>query len=385
MNKKKIPYSRQSISKLDIKEVVKTLKSDFLTSGPQVIKFEKEIQKYLKVKYAVCVNSATSALHISCMVLGLGKKDEFWTSTNSFVASANCGEFCGAKLDLVDINLDDFNISLEKLEKKLINKKSPKIVIPVHLAGYPSDLKKIFYLSKKHNFKILEDASHAFGSEYMKSKIGSCKYSDIAVFSFHPVKIFTSGEGGVLVTNNKSYYEKALMLRNHGITKDKKKYHYKKNNSIYYEQQILGYNYRLSDLHAALGSSQLKKIHIFEKLRFKIKRRYDQKLNKLPLLFPKYKNTNFSNHLYIVLIDSTKTKKKRDSLIKFLNKKMITTSVHYIPIHKQPYYKKYNFLSKNFRNSNFYYNNAISLPIFPYLTTEKQNYIIKCIEKFFQK
>ena len=175
MYKKKIPYSRQSISKLDIKEVVKTLKRDFLTSGPQVLKLEKEIQKYLKVKYAVCVNSATSALHISCMALGLRKKDEFWTSTNSFVASANCGEFCGAKLDLVDINLDDFNISLEQLEKKLINKKSPKIVIPVHLAGYPSDLKKISYLSKKHNFKIIEDASHAFGSEYMKSKIGSCK------------------------------------------------------------------------------------------------------------------------------------------------------------------------------------------------------------------
>ena len=162
MIKKKIPYSRQSISKLDIKEVIKTLKSDFLTSGPQVLKFEKEIQKYLKVKYAVCVNSATSALHISCMVLGLKKKDEFWTSTNSFVASANCGEFCGAKLDLVDINLDDFNISLEKLEKKLINKKSPKVVIPVHLAGYPCDLKKISFLGKKYNFKIIEDASHAF-------------------------------------------------------------------------------------------------------------------------------------------------------------------------------------------------------------------------------
>ena len=203
MIKKKIPYSRQSISKIDIKEIVKTLKSDFLTTGPQIARFEKKIREYLNVKYAVCVNSATSALHISCVVLNLKKNDEFWTSTNTFVASANCGEFCGAKVDLIDINLDDFNMSIEALENKLKEKKKPKIVIPVHLAGYPSNIKKIYNLSKKYKFKIIEDASHAFGSHYANGKIGNCKYSDIVVFSFHPVKIVTTAEGGVATT--KSY------------------------------------------------------------------------------------------------------------------------------------------------------------------------------------
>ena len=190
MKTKVIPYSRQSISKADIESVKKTLISDFLTTGPQISKFEKKISKFLNVKYAVCVNSATSALHISCLVLGLKKKEQFWTSTNSFVASANCGELCGAKLDLIDISLEDFNLSVEKLTKKLKQKKKPKVVIPVHLAGYPCDLKRIHSLKKRYNFKILEDASHAFGSYYMKDKIGSCKYSDIAVFSFHPVKFY---------------------------------------------------------------------------------------------------------------------------------------------------------------------------------------------------
>ncbi len=384
MKNKKIPYSRQSISNSDIKEVIKTLKSDFLTTGPQILNFEKKICKYLNVRYAVCVNSATSALHISCIILGLKKKDEFWTSANSFVASANCGVLCGAKLNLVDISLDDFNLSLDNLANKLKGKNKPKVVIPVHLAGYPCDLKKIKLLSKKYKFKILEDASHAFGTNYMNNKIGSCKYSDIAVFSFHPVKIFTSGEGGVLVTNNKNYYEKALMLRNHGITRDKSKYLNKNNNSIYYEQQLLGYNYRLSDLHASLGLSQLKQINKFYKKRFIIKKRYDQKLKNLPFIFPKYKkNTKFSNHLYILMINPLKTNKKRDNLIKFLKKKNIITSIHYIPIHKQPYYQKNNFKSKEFSNSNFYYENAISLPMFPGLKKKTQDHIIYSIKNFF--
>ena len=385
MNAKKIPYSRQSISKSDIKRVVRTLKSDFLTTGPEISNFEKKITKYLNVKYAVCVNSATSALHISCMILGLKKNDEFWTSTNSFVASANCGVLCGAKLDLIDISLNDFNLSIENLVAKLKRKKKPKIVIPVHLAGYPCDLKKINLLSKKYKFKILEDASHAFGSVFMNNKIGNCKYSDIAVFSFHPVKIFTSGEGGVLVTNNKNYYKKALMLRNHGITRDKSKYVNKNNNGIYYEQQLLGYNYRLSDLHASLGLSQLEKIDRFYNKRLIIKKRYDQKLKDLPFIFPKYKKKiKFSNHLYILMIDPSKTNKKRDDFVKYLRKKNIITSIHYIPIHKQPYYQKNNFKSKEFSNSNFYYDNAISLPIFPDLTKQSQEHIIYSIKSFFK-
>ena len=386
MNNKKIPYSRQSISHSDIKEVVRTLKSDFLTTGPQISKFEKKISEFLKVKYAVCVNSATSALHISCLVLGLKKSERFWTSTNSFVASANCGELCGAKLDLIDINLNDFNLSIEKLSEKLKQKKKPKVIIPVHLAGYPCNLKKIYSLKKKYNFKILEDASHAFGSYYMNHKIGSCKYSDIAVFSFHPVKIFTSGEGGVLVTNNKEYYKKALMLRNHGITRDKKMIVKKKYNSVYYEQQLLGYNYRLSDLHASLGISQLSKIDKFYKKRLSIKKRYDKKLKNLPFIFPKYdKKIQFSNHLYILMINPNKTKKKRDDLINYLKKKNIVTSIHYIPIHGHPYFKKYKFKLNQFDNANFYNENAISLPIFPDLSNKKQEYIVQSIRKFFNK
>ena len=277
-------------------------------------------------------------------------------------------------------------MSVEKLTKKLKQKKKPKVVIPVHLAGYPCDLKRIHSLKKRYNFKILEDASHAFGSYYMKDKIGSCKYSDIAVFSFHPVKIFTSGEGGVLVTNNKEYYRKALMLRNHGITRDRKKFIKKKYNSVYYEQQSLGYNYRLSDLHASLGLSQLSKVNKFYKQRLLIKRRYDKKLKNLPFIFPNYdEKIKFSNHLYILMIDPKKTKKKRDNLINFLKKRNIITSIHYIPIHGHPYFRKYNFKPTQFSNSNFYNKNAISLPIYPDFNKNQQDFVIQSIKKFFNK
>lgn len=315
--KKTIPYSRQLVSREDILGVKRVLNSDFLTTGPEVLKFEKKISKYLGVKYAVAVNSATSALHISCLSLDLGPKDYFWTTNNSFVASANCGVLCGAKPELVDISTDDFNISIKSLIKKLkISKKFflPKIVIPVHLAGYPSDLVSLKKLSKKYKFKIIEDASHAFGSKYQGNLVGSCKHSDIAVFSFHPLKIFTSGEGGVAVTNDKKIYEKLLMYRNHGITKTNSRFKFSKKNPVYYEQQLLGYNYRLSDIHATLGSSQINKLNFFYKKRLEIKKKYDLELKSLPLIFPKYdKKIKFSNHLYIILIDSQKKQKKQET------------------------------------------------------------------------
>ncbi len=389
MTKKIIPYSRQTISSSDVKSVSKILKTEFLTSGPTIRKFEKNITDYLGVKYAVAVNSATSALHISCLALNLNSKDYFWTSNNSFVASANCGLLCGAKPDLIDINLDDFNISIEILRdqlKKTKKKKLPKIIIPVHLAGYPANLEKLNKLKKKYKFKVIEDASHAYGSMYNGSNLGNCKYSDITVFSFHPIKIFTTGEGGVAVTNSKKIYEKLLILRNHGITKDPKKFKFLKKNPVYYEQQVLGLNYRLSDIHAALGLSQVKRLNQFYKKRLAIKKKYDRKLKGLPFIFPKYNNKiKISNHLYILLIDTKKTKKTRNQLMNFLFKKKITTSIHYSPIHMQPYYKKFKFNDNKFKNSIFYYKNAISLPIYPELSKIDQDYIILTIKKFFRK
>lgn len=382
-----IPYSRQNISKDDINNVIKILKSDYLTSGPETEKFEKLISNYLGVKYAVVVNSATSALHLSCLALGLKKNDYFCTSNNSFVASANCGVLCGAKPVLLDIDLQDFNLCIRTLSEKLKQiKKKPKIVIPVHLAGYPCKMDKLKKLSKIYKFKILEDASHAFGSFFKKNKIGSCKYSDIAVFSFHPVKIFTSGEGGVAVTNDYSLYEKLKILRNHGITKSKKNFIYKAKNFAYYEQLFLGLNYRLSDIHASLGISQLNKINIFYKKRISLKKEYDRQLRDLPFIFPKYNIKNkFSNHLYILMINPKKTQKTRNQLMNYLRKRKIITSIHYMPIHKQPYYRKYKFNNKMFKNCNFFYENAISLPIYPNLSSAKQKYIILAIKKFFKK
>ena len=385
---KLIPYSKQSISKSDIENVINTLKSDYLTTGPETEKFEKKIANYLGVKYVVAVNSATSALHLSCLALGLEQNDFFWTSNNSFVASANCGVLCGAKPDLVDIDLKDYNLSIDKFTQKIKKTKKsflPKIVIPVHMAGYPAQLDKLKKLSKIYKFKILEDASHAFGSIYKKEKIGTCKYSDITVFSFHPVKIFTSGEGGIAVTNNKLLFKKLKMLRNHGITKNKNDFKFRKDNPVYYEQQELGLNYRLSDIHASLGISQLNRLNLFYKKRNLLKKTYDEKLKNLPFLFPKYnKKIKFSNHLYIVMLDPKKTKKSRNKLIKYLETKKIITSIHYIPIHKQPFYNKFKFYDKDFKNSIFYYKNAITLPLYPDLTLKEQKYIISAINSFFK-
>ena len=259
MSNKNVPYSKQSVNLSDIKIVKKVLMSDYLTSGPTVKKFEQQISRKVNSKYAFSTNSATSALHISCLSLGLKKGDIIWTSSISFVASANCAVYCGAKVDLLDIDKETFNIDLNKLEKKLkIYKKKkslPKIIIPVHLAGNPCDMKKLYILSKKYRFKIIEDASHALGSLYRNTTIGSCRYSDLTVFSFHPVKMITTAEGGIVTTNKKDLAEKLQIYREHGIVRDKKKFKFKNEIMTYYEQHELGYNYRLSDLHAALGIS----------------------------------------------------------------------------------------------------------------------------------
>tara|TARA_B100000989_G_scaffold299038_1_gene292341 strand:- start:11258 stop:12430 length:1173 start_codon:yes stop_codon:yes gene_type:complete len=385
-----IPYSRQSIDKQDIKKIVNVLKGKFVTSGPKIDEFENKIKNFTQSKYAVAVNSATSALHISCLALGLKKKDYLWTSPISFVASANCALYCGAKVDFVDIDLKTYNISVVELEKKLIKakkqKKLPKIIVVVNFAGQACQLDKIKSLSKKYKFKILEDSSHALGASYKNQILGNCYYSDITVFSFHPVKIITTLEGGMAVTNNAKIANKLNMLRNHGITRKKNFLKKNKNKKWYYEQQLLGYNYRMNDVQAALGTSQLKKIEFFYKKRLFVKNFYDKNLKRLPLEIPYINKTIKSSlHLYVVLLSKKFSKNKRDELINFLRRKEIETNIHYIPIYSQPYYENLGFKKKNFPNAENYYKRAISLPIHPKLNQKNLKYIVRQIEIFFTK
>ena len=383
-----IPYSRQCIDKQDINEIVNVLKGKFVTSGPKITEFENKIKNFTQSNHAIAVNSATSALHIACIALGLKKNDYLWTSPISFVASSNCALYCGAKVDFVDIDLKSYNISVSELEKKLSiakkEKKLPKILVVVNFAGQPCQLDKIKSLSKKYKFKILEDSSHALGAYYKNQILGNCYYSDISVFSFHPVKIITTLEGGMVVTNNTKIAKKLNMLRNHGIIRDRSSLIKKKITNWYYEQHMLGYNYRLNDVQAALGISQLKKIDFFYKKRLFVKNFYDKNLKNLPLEIPQInKLAKSSLHLYVVLLNKKLAKKTRDKLINFLRRKKIETNVHYIPIYSQPYYKKLGFKKKNYPNAEDYFQRAISLPIHPMLNQKNLEYIVKQIKKFF--
>ncbi len=380
-----INYGRQNINSKDIKNVIKTLGSNWLTSGPEISKFESKISKFTGVKYSVAVNSATSALHLACISLGLQKNDELWTSTNTFVASANCGLHCGANIKLIDIDYENYNIDINLLEKKLIiakkKKKLPKVIIPVHFAGLPCDMKKINDLSKKYGFKIVEDASHALGAKYLKNKIGSCKYSDITVFSFHPVKMITTGEGGIVTTNDKKIYEKIASLRDHGIDRENFK---SKIKPWFFSQTNLGYNYRMTDIQASLGISQMDRLNEFVLERNKIAEFYDNELKNLPLKLPKIsKNYLSTYHLYVVQVLDKRIKKNRDNLIKFLFKKGVRCTVHYIPIYKHKFFKK--ILPKNIKydQNELYFRRAVSLPIYPGIKKKDLNKVVSMIKQFF--
>ena len=373
-----IPYARPKIFKQDIINVNKVLKSQYLTTGPEILKFEKKLSSLCKSRYALTSNSATSALHLCCLALGLSKNDYVWTSSITFVASANCALYCGAKVELVDIDPDTLNISIEKLEKKLIqardNNKLPKIIIPVHLGGNPCEMKNLKKLSKKYKFKIIEDASHAIGASYNGSLIGSCSYSDACVFSFHPVKIITTGEGGAMLTNNKDIASKFSALRSHGIVRDKllKKSHY----AWYYEQRSLGYNYRMNEIEASLGSSQLNKLKKFIKERNEIANYYKKNLNSEIVKFQKVdKLTKSSYHLFIIRTNKILRKIIYDKL----KKNGITTSFHYIPVYRQPYYEKFKFSKKNFLVSEEYYNDGLSIPLYCGFNKKTQDKVIKII------
>jgi len=363
-----ITYSRQNISKQDIDAVISVLKSDFLTQGEMVPKFENAISNKIGVSHSVCVNSATSALHIACLALGLGEGDILWTSPNTFVASANCALYCGAEVDFVDIDLATHNMSADALEVKLENIKSqdqiPKIVVPVSFSGRSTEMKKINNLAKKYNFKVIEDASHSIGGKYDCEMIGSCKYSDITIFSFHPVKIITSGEGGMALTNNSVLAKKMMLLRSHGITRHQEELLNNSQDPWYYEQLTLGFNYRMSDIHAALGCSQLKRLDSFVKKRQEIARYYDDALKDLPIILPK-KSPDSAYHLYVIQIDNSNTSITRRKLFEYMRSEGIGVNVHYIPVHTHPYYKQKGFEVGDFPNSEKFYQNAISLPIYP--------------------
>jgi len=384
-----IPYGKQNVNEEDIRAVIKVLQSDYLTQGPQVPLFEKKVSKYCDAKYSIAVNSATSALHISCLALGLSQNDWLWTSPNSFVASANCGIYCGAKLDFVDIDPLTYNISIELLEKKLIKAKKlnklPKILIPVHFAGQSCDMKRIFELSKKYGFKIIEDASHAIGGKYLGMPIGHCCYSDITVFSFHPVKIITTAEGGVATTNSKKLAENMQLYRSHGITRDESKMIIESEGPWYYQQISLGFNYRMNDIQAALGLSQMQKLDKFVARRHELKKRYDFLLDGLPIIRP-YQNEDCYSalHLYPIQIDVRKTIKSRSEVFNKLRENGIGVNVHYIPIHSQPFFKKLGFKEGDFPNAEKYYDNAISMPIYSSMSDTQQDQVAKKMKKILQ-
>lgn len=385
-----IPYSRQNINKRDILEVNKVLKSNFLTQGDKVTKFEKIVSNFTKAKYSIAVNSASSALHIACLALGIKKKDIVWTVPNTFVASANCAIHCGATLDFVDIDPDNWNISLIELEKKLKiakrKNKLPKLLIPVHFAGLPTDQEKIWNLSKKYKFKILEDASHSIGAKFKGNNVGSCKWSDITVFSFHPVKIITTGEGGMALTNDKNLADKMRILRTNGISQSNFIFKKNKNKPWYYEHQIPGFNYRMSDISAALGISQFKRLKKFVLKRNLIAKKYKKYFKELPVKFQKIeKNFYSSYHLFPIQLNFKRSKMDYGKIFKKLRSKKYYVNLHYMPVHLSPYFKKKGFNKGDFVNAEYYADTAISIPIFFHLTDKNILKIVKTVKSFFNE
>ncbi len=381
-----IPYGKQDVNQADIDAVINILESDYITQGPQVPLFEKTVSDYCGVEYGVVVNSATSALHIACLALGLGKGDWLWTSPNSFVASANCGLYCGAQVDFVDIDPQTYNLSAEELEQKLIQAKQegklPKIIISVHFAGQSCDMKRIHSLSQEYDFKIIEDASHAIGGKYLDQPIGSCQYSDITVFSFHPVKIITTAEGGMATTNSKELAEKMQLYRSHGTTRNEKLMTKESVGDWYYQQVALGFNYRMTELQAALGNSQMQRLEEFVDKRHTLHERYNFLLSDLPIIRPYQDKHSFSAmHLYPIQIDLSKVNKNREQIFNELRENGIGVNVHYIPIHTQPYYLQFGFREGNFPNSESYYSRTISLPLFHAMTIEQQDEVCDVLKR----
>lgn len=378
-----IPYGRQSISPEDVAAVVEVLQSDWLTQGPAIESFERATAKRCGATYAVAVSSATAALHIACLAADLGPGDQLWTSPNTFVASANCGLYCGASVDFVDIDPRTYTMSVEALERKLVHAPSPpKIVVPVHFAGQSCEMDRIRALGKRHGFTVLEDASHGIGGSYRGTPIGSCSFSDMAVFSFHPVKIITTAEGGMVLTNRKDLYDRLVRLRSHGITRDPAVMEGEPHGPWYYQQLDLGFNYRITDLQAALGASQLNRLDEFVARRHELARRYDQELAGLPLVLPwQHPDTYSAYHLYVVRLKLDRIDKPHRQVFEELRAAGIGVNLHYIPVHTQPFYQKLGFKSETFPQAEAYYREAISLPLYPGLSLSDQDLVIQALEK----
>lgn len=380
-----IPYGRQDITAEDVAAVTEALNSDWLTQGPVVPRFERAVAAYCGVGHAVAVNSATSALHIACLAMGLQKGDWLWTSPNTFVASANCGLYCGAQIDFVDIDPRTFNISptalAQKLEVAKAAGKLPKIVIPVHFAGQSCDMDVIAELAREYGFRLIEDASHAIGGRYRGLPVGSCRYSDITVFSFHPVKIVTTAEGGMAVTNDAALAERMKILRTHGITREPSDMAGPSQGPWYYEQMALGFNYRMTDILAALGCSQIKRLDAYVARRHEIAGIYDDAFRFLPVVTPSHQSGAHSAlHLYVVRLRLDEISIGRREVFLSLRAKGIGVNVHYIPVHLQPYYARMGFKPNDFPEAERYYAEAISLPMFPTLTHEQQEIVIGALQ-----
>ncbi len=377
-----IPYGRQEITEADIAAVQDVLRSDFITQGQAVPDFEFALAKTCKAKFAVATSSATAALHLSCLALGVKTDDWVWTSPNTFAASANCALYCGAQIDFVDIDERTYNLCALKLEEKLIaaekNNCLPKVLIVVHFSGQPCDLKAVRALSLKYGFKVVEDASHAVGAQYDGEPIGACIYSDITVFSFHPVKIITTGEGGAVLTNDASVARRIELLRSHGITRDSAELEANAPQPWHYEQQHLGYNYRMTDIQAALGISQLGRLPGYISKRHEIAQRYELALAGQDLLTPWQHPTGHSSyHLFVIRIPGPATGDRRNRIGRALRSAGIQVNLHYIPVHLHPFYKQLGFKLGAFPAAEQYYSQALSLPMYPTLTTREQDSVVE--------